>query len=120
MNDKERILAAIRCQEVDRVPCAPWFWQPLGPSSPPFASQRETLEYVTEHFGADGHARVWFYPSPTADVESEFFTSDGGRVLHKVFHTPAGDLSGSIRYHEKLPVTDDIALVSDFNPPLYV
>jgi len=120
MTSKQRILAALRCQEVDRVPCAPWFFMGRYPGAEPWPSSRARLEFVTGRLGLDACAGAYLPGSMTPGVEAEFHTSDDGQVLHKVFHTPDGDLAAAIRLHEKLPVTDDIELFSDFNGPLYV
>ena len=53
MTSKERILAALRCEPVDRVPCDPWFFgsyvAALGRQLP----ARELLHYLTRELGAD-------------------------------------------------------------------
>jgi hypothetical protein len=37
MNSRERLLAAMRCEPVDHVPCAPWFFRYQRPGLPPCA-----------------------------------------------------------------------------------
>lgn len=120
MTSRERVRAAICCEPVDRVPCAPWFFDDRAPGRKPWNSGHERCQYFADELGADGYVDIGLAAGHTPSVTSEFRFSDGGQILHKVFHTPDGDLAASIRINEKLPVQDDIHLASDFNPPLFV
>ncbi len=124
MTSRERIVAAMKCNAVDYVPCAlslnplsaaqrygkRWNF-PFGPS------QREKVEYCVEELGTDPivsvgcgtwemgegvSSRVWF------DAETQ--------RIHKVFATPAGEMESVVRYDEKWPHGLDIPFFTDFNP----
>jgi hypothetical protein len=133
MNSKERILAALRCEPVDRVPCDPWFFENYVAKRGRRLSAREMLCYLVKELGADAHldcmdadpgsgdhvgtGLAWGH---TPGVEAEFSANPDVPLLHKVFHTPDGDLSATIRSHPSLPRTDDIPLVCDYNAPVFV
>ena len=75
---------------------------------------------MVDRYQPDCHTRISVAPGKTPSVSSEFSTGERGEILQKVFHTPAGDLSASIRVRETLKNMNDIALISDHNPPLFV
>ena len=120
MTSKERIVAALRREDVDHVPCAPWLnplherqrvgftWQfPWGPSF------REKAEYLVNVLGVDafGHVGVpRFNPAPGVSCRV-WMERD---VIHKVWTTPAGELSAAVRYDEKWIHGLDIPFYSDF------
>lgn len=133
MNSTERMRAALRCEPVDRLPCAPWFFGGHVAALGRQLSPAELLEYLTRDLGADGHLDCMDSDPGSGDfagtglawgqspgVTSEFSVSADGALLHKVFHTPDGDLSATIRTHPTLPRRDDIPLVCDYNAPLFV
>ena len=109
---RERILAALRCQPVDYVPCSGSFnppsevqrrghtWSFPWPAS---ASPEEQLRYQVEVLGLDqivhvGLAATRPAPGVTAAVRLEH------DVLHKTYHTPAGDLHAAVRYNDLCPM----------------
>jgi len=122
MTSRERVLAALRREEVDHVPCSP------------------TFNPLTELQRA-GH--VYGFPWPPGDVKAElehcvralgidpvvrcgggaYFPADGvtarswrdGDLLRKVWTTPAGELHASVRPDAIWPHGDDIPFWSDFN-----
>ena len=122
MTSRERMLAALRRQPVDYPPCAPWFnplsehqrvgkrWQfPWGPS------ERERCEYSKNVLGVDpivpcgtGGA------APAPGVSSRVWFADGH--ICKVYTTPAGELTSTVRYDDRWPHGLDIPFFSDFNP----
>ena len=121
MTSRERVLAAIRREDVDHVPCSPFFntlspqqrvghrWQfPWGPS------QREQVEYCVEEFDADPVVFIpigEFYPG--SNVSSKVWMEND--IIHKVWSTPSGELSAAIRYDNRWPHGLDIPFFSDFN-----
>ena len=120
---RERILAALRCQPVDYVPCS-GFFNPLSEVQrrghtwnfpwPASASPEEQLRYQVEVLGLDqivhvGLAATRSAAGVTAEVRLE------RDVLHKTYHTPAGDLHAAVRYNDLWPHGQDIPLYSDFN-----
>lgn len=123
MTSRERILAALRRQAVDYVPCCVAFnplepvtrkghaWQFPWPFDAPLA---ERLAYAVEKLGLDQVVDVsiaLLHPDPV--IKSKTWLE--GAVLHKVFQTPAGDLTAAINYNELWPHGMDIPFISDFN-----
>ena len=123
MTSRERLLAALRREEVDYVPCCAGF-NPLSPvlrrghtwNFPwsPEAPREEALAYQVEQLGLDqtvptsaGLCR------PTPGVESRVWVE--GDVLHKTYTTPSGELHASVRYNDLWPHGEDIPFYSDFN-----
>ncbi|NQU11722.1 hypothetical protein HQ590_13085 [bacterium] len=121
MTSRERILAALRRQPVDYVPCAPFFnfqdwpqrvgrrWQyPFGPSVP------ETLEYVVGTLGLDQVVTIawgWF---PEASVTVDRWVEDA--VLHQRIVTPSGAIQAAVRLEPDWPHGFEIPLFSDYLP----
>jgi hypothetical protein len=123
MASRERILAAVRREPVDYVPCLGSF-NPLTPVQrrghtwnfpwPETASQEEQLRYQTEVLGLDELVHVSVAVTrPAPGVEAS--TRLDGDVLHKTYHTPAGDLHAAVRYNDLWPHGLDIPFYSDFN-----
>ncbi len=120
MTSRERIAAALRRQPVDRVPLVTWFFHNHIPGRGTAESMRELIEYQVNEQDLDSMVSMGIGGVCDPAVTSEFHTSDDGRVLHKVYHTPDGDFAASIRDDDTLLVKNDISLMSDFNGPLYV
>ena len=123
MTSRERLLAATRRQPVDYVPCC----MPFNPLSAaqrrghswnfpwaPGATTAQQLAYQVEELGLDQVVHLGCTVSQAAPgVESEVRLD--GDVLHKTFHTPAGDLHAAVRVNEMWPHGQDIPFHSDFN-----
>lgn len=120
MTSDERLRAAIACEPVDYVPCAPWFSGGPRASRASLADNRQAFQTLLEKYQPDRHTRISIAPAMASTVTSKFSIDKAGEVLRKVFHTPDGDLSASLRTHETLNLRDDIRLVSDYNPPLFI
>ena len=123
MTSRERVLAALRREEVDYVPCCVAF-NPLTPVQrrghrwdfpwPASAPLEERLAYQVERLGLDQVVAVGAdLCRPAPGVESRVWRD--GDVLHKAYVTPAGDLHASVRYNELWPHGEDIPFFSDFN-----
>lgn len=125
MTSRERILAAMRRQPVDHVPCAPLMnlqpedqrwgkrWQfPFGPSD------RETLDYMVGELGVDQivQAGIGYYPE--AGVTSRVWMD--GDVIHKTWATPSGELHAAVRYDEHWLPGLDVPFFHDYNPSHFV
>lgn len=122
MTSRERVLAALGRQPVDYAPCSPWFnslsdhqrvgrrWQfPWGPS------ERERCEYCVNVLGVDPIVPCGLpATTPAPGVASRVWYEDG--QIHKVYTTPAGELSSSVRYDDRWPHGLNIPFFSDFNP----
>lgn len=128
MSSRERILAAVRREPVDYVPCC-GFFNPLDPVLrkghtwnfpwPEHSSAEEQLRYQVEQLGLDQVVNCGFTvhrqaPEVSAEVRLE------GDVLRKVWHTPAGDLQAAVRYNDLWPHGEDIPFYSDFNVGHYI
>lgn len=121
MTGKERIIAAMRRQDVDYVPCAPamnfqdwpqrlgrrWNY-PFGPSMP------ETMEYMVKVMGVDQVVGAGFGYHPGAGVSSRVWLD--GEVLHKRYETPAGSLHAAVRHTAGWPHGFDVPFFSDYLP----
>lgn len=124
MTSRERVLAALRREEVDYVPCTPIFEMmgdnfrrghrynfPWGPSV------WEEVEYGVLELGIDPVVRCSlgnFQPGmPGPDVSPRVWVEASS--IHKVWSTPAGNLSASVKYNELWPHGLDIPLYSDHN-----
>jgi len=123
MNSKERILAALRREPVDYVPCCVAF-NPLTPPQRrdhtwnfPWAEDApaETkLAFQVEELGLDQVVGTGAELCRPADgVESRVCVE--GDALHKVWTTPAGELHACVRLTDGWPHGHDIPFFSDFN-----
>lgn len=120
MNGRERVLAAIRRQPVDYVPCAPFIntlaeSQRRGhPWNFPWAEPGDGLEYLATTLGTDPVLQLWWMDGicPGPDVRSRAWRE--GEILHKAFETPAGTLHASVGVDAQWPFGDDIPFFHDF------
>jgi len=121
MSSRERILAATRGHEVDRVPCTISF-NPLYPVQrtawnfpwPQDASLEDRYTYQVEELGLDQVVTLGADLCRPADgVTWHTWIEDG--LLHKSYQTPAGELHAAVRYNELWAHGEDIPLMSDFN-----
>ncbi len=121
MTSRERVLAAMRREDVDYVPgilgtsdlteqqrLGHRYQFPWGPS------ERESLEYMVTELGTDAVVGVSVPGCKFApDVSSKTWLE--GSVIHKVWSTPAGELRASVNYDDLWPHGLDIPFTSDFN-----
>jgi len=123
MTTRERFLAAVRCRAVDYVPMVLGFWpEPRHPLAT-WTTGRERLEWYRDR-GWDTYLALAaeVTPAPEVTTETRFEERDGRRVLHQIWHTPAGDLE------ERLWATEDwlqelparCPLGDDFRPSRYL
>lgn len=121
MSRRERVLAALRREAVDRVPCVVSF-NPLYPIQrtswsfpwPQNAQIEERTAYQVEQLGLDQVVLMGAdLCRPTPGVTSRTWIE--GDVLHKAYSTPAGELHAAVRYNELWAHEQDIPLMSDFN-----
>lgn len=125
MTSRERLLAAMRRQQVDYIPCAPLMnfqledqrwgrrWQyPFGPSD------REMLDYMVGQLGVDQLLQTEIGFCPERGVRSRVWLE--GEVIHKNWTTPSGILHAAVRYDEHWLPGYDIPLFHDYNPSHFV
>lgn len=120
MTSAERVVAAIKREDVDYVPCSPFF----NPQDPiqrrgktynfPFGPAHEDrVRYGVEKLGLDMVVNVgWPRYYPDAEVSSE--TRLEGNTLTKEWLTPSGTLSCKVKYDDRWPHGLDIPLYTDY------
>lgn len=103
MTSRERILAAMRLEKVDRVPVSPWHFCKVDPDSP---LGRELLAKtdLIQDCGAGGD---WLL-GKAVQMESD----QQGDTTTTVIHTPKGDLVSRHRYTEVTGATVEFFLKS--------
>lgn len=128
MSSRERVLAAIRREPVDYVPCVAAF-NPLTEVQrrgrtwnfpwPPHAPLEEQLHYQVEHLGLDALVNISVSATrPTPGITAHTWVE--GEILHKTYATPAGELHAAVRLNDRWPHGKDIPFYSDFNIGHYV
>jgi uroporphyrinogen-III decarboxylase len=128
MNSKERFLAAVRCQPVDRPPlylrlwslgemdCIPFNWRnPVTRAETLLALGIDDTLLLEPPLGYTENYTADLVPGVEAVVEAE--PED---LLRKTYHTPAGPLSMAVRRTPDWPCGADVPLFSDFNVPRFV
>lgn len=118
MTSRERVLAAIRRQPVDYVPCSTWF-NPLTPPQRigytwqfPWRRPEEELPYTVEQLGLD--QVVWLGIEDCPDPEVSCRAWREGAVLHQTWRTPSGELHAAVTADERWPFGEEIPLFHDF------
>jgi len=123
MTSRERVLAAMRREPVDYVPCSPG-WNPLSDAQrrgkrwnfPWGPSAYEQIEYGVNELGIDPVVSCgcgsW---EPAPGVSSRTWFDADKQLIHKVYETPAGELRSTIRYDDRWPHGLDIPFFTDFN-----
>lgn len=120
MTSRERVLAAIRREPVDYVPCVPLV-NPLHeaqrrgrPWNFPWDPPGDGIEYLVRVLGTDHVVGDWwlgwFFPE-------EGVTSRGwqeGSILHQVYETPSGVLHAAVLNDERWPFGQEIPFFHDF------
>jgi hypothetical protein len=123
MNSRERILAAVRREPVDRVPCFIRF-NPLMPEQrrgyawnfpwPEEAPLERQIAVQVEQLGLDAVMFETFETTrPARDVVADVWRE--GEVLHQRYATAAGELHAAVRVTDLWPHGRHIPFYSDFN-----
>lgn len=124
MTSRERVLAALRRQDVDYVPCSCFFTPSLVGPQYTWEGRADTLDRIVHGLGLDGYVHTGIEPSWHPDVTSRIWREQcpGVRwpILHKEIQTPAGPLTAAIYITDDLEHKDDIPLISDWNVSRYV
>ena len=118
MTAKERLLAAMRREDVDYAPCAPTFWSsPVEPGYE-WRNEAERLEVCTDRLGVDAVLHFGIPQAANPEVRERAWEEHppGERfpLIHKAIETPAGTLTATVRRTEDWPHGTDIPLMSDF------
>ena len=110
MTSRERLLAAIRCEEVDHVPMHIIFWESRGRRHPmaPWSDERGRLE-KTRNWGWDDYVRVHTQVTPGPAVQSElrYETQGDDQVVRQIWRTPAATVEEILKITEDWPEADD-------------
>ncbi|MEW6756105.1 MAG: hypothetical protein AB1505_34785 [Candidatus Latescibacterota bacterium] len=132
LQSRERVLAAMRREPVDYVPCCGAF-NPLYPAQrrghtwgfpwPPEAALEEQVACQVEQLGLDALVPVSLAPTLAywsvgvarlaPGVKARTWREDG--ILHKAYATSAGELHAAIRYNDLWPHGENIPFYDDFN-----
>jgi uroporphyrinogen-III decarboxylase len=124
MNSRERILAALRRQDVDYVPCCCFFTPSLVGPEYTWKGRADTLDKIVNGLGLDGYVHTGieasWHPEVTARVWREERSGERWPILHKEIRTPKGPLTAAIYITDDLEHKEDIPLISDWNVSRYV
>ncbi len=116
--------AALRRQDVDYVPCCPFFSASLAGPAYTWGERADSLDRIVNQLGLDGHVSVSVEAAWHPDVSTRVWREDppGERwpILHKEISTPAGPLTAAIWITDDLEHKEDIPLNSDWNVSRYV
>lgn len=125
MTSRQRILAALRGDEVDYVPMVLHFWsQPLHPKAK-WASEAERLSWFVQR-GWDASVKVTTRVSPLPEVRTEVRHEQDGEstILHQIWRTPAGVIEERLRattdWHAARRGSGPVGLGDDFRTPRYI
>ncbi len=124
MTSRERMIAALRRQDVDYVPCCPTFSPSLVGPEHTWKGRADGLEQIVNSLGLDACVRFSLEPSRHPDVtESVWKESVPGErwpIVHKRFDTPAGPLTAAIRLTDDMPQREDVLIYDDWNVSRFV
>jgi uroporphyrinogen-III decarboxylase len=123
MNSRERVLAALRRQDVDYVPCCCFFSGSLAGPQHTWKGRADSLDLIVNGLGLDSHVGVSVgvsrHPEVTERVWHE--TSDEGQdILWKEIGTPAGPLTAAVQITDDWPHGDDLPLNSDWTVSRFI
>jgi uroporphyrinogen-III decarboxylase len=125
MTTRERLLAAVRCQDVDYVPMVIGFGGSSRHRNVTYRNERERLAFFRER-GWDTFVPLSTRVSPMSQVQvaTTYPAADGAPTVQQLWHTPVATLT------ERLRATDDweaarartvrIPLEDDFRPSRYL
>ena len=121
MTPRDRVLAAVRREPVDYVPCAPFFShltevQRRGkPWNYPWKPDEDSRDYLINVLGVDPVVEIGWWDGaycPADGVTAGVWKE--GEVLHKTYETPSGELHAAVEASELWPFGDNIPLYHDF------
>lgn len=120
MTPRERVVAAMRREPVDYVPCSPLFntlyeTQRRGqPWNFPWSPSEDGTEYLVNVLGVDPVVGVWWMEGmfPEEGVGSRVWQE--GEILYKAWETPSGVLRSAVVINDRWPFGRDIPFFHDF------
>jgi len=120
MTSRERVVAAMKREPVDHVPCSPLI-NPLHetqrrgrPWNFPWPPSSDGTEYLANALHVDPVLGAWWLGEfhPEQAVRSR--TWRDGQLLHKVWDTPSGELHAAVLFDDRWPSGLDIPFFTDF------
>jgi len=118
MSVRQRLVAALDCQQPDRVPCSFMIFHILRKKC---ATEQELarrqLQMGLDPFVHLGHVSMCFDLAVTTSLAKQPDPDGGGTLLIKTYHTPAGDLQTIVRQTEDWEHGDTVPLLDDFLIP---
>ena len=124
MSSRERMLAAIRREEVDYLPLSTHFSESQSAERKLRAWQQgnaygeHAMRHQAEELGIDPVVYLYVssgqHPDVTSRVWEEKASGEPHPILHKEIMTPAGPLTAAVRRTEDWPHGTDVPLQSDF------
>jgi hypothetical protein len=118
------MLGALRRQQVDYVPCCPFFSASQKGPQYTWQAYADSLDQIVNGLGLDSYVSVeveasW-HPEVASRVWREHPSAQRFPVLHKEITTPAGPLTAAVWLTDDWPHGDDIPLNSDWNVSRFV
>ena len=117
MTPRERVLAAMRREDVDYPPCLPVFGEAPGTGGLTWTNEEERLDVLVNRLGVDAFVSLGMGPDVHPDVRERVWTEHprdlSYPLIHKVYETPAGPLNCTVRRTEDWPHGDSFPLRSD-------
>ncbi len=124
MRSRDRMLAALRRQDVDHTPCCCFFSPSLKGPEYTWGGRADSLDRICNGLGLDSYVNVGVEASWHVDVTSRIWTEHPAGapwpVLHKEIQTPAGPLCAAVQVTEDWPHGEDIPLNSDWSVSRFV
>ena len=123
MNSRERVLAALRRQEVDHVPCCCFFSESLAGPEFTWKGRADSLDLIVNGLGLDGFVGVGIEASRHPEVTERCWKEQseaGDTILWKEIGTPGGPLTAGVKLTDDWPHGADVPLNSDWNVSRFV
>ena len=120
MTPRERVLAAMRRQSVDYVPCTPLFNSLLEvqrrgqPWNFPWPPDSDGIDYQVEALGTDPVVGAWWMEGIFPEDSVTVRVWQEGQVLHKAYETPSGTLHSAVIANDLWPFGQEIPFFHDF------
>lgn len=120
MSSAERMITTINLTEPDHVPLIFRFHKPNLPVPIQFTNELDRIDKMLS-LGVDDWLRIDIRRRMHPDVTTEFWVEqpegESYPLLHKVYHTPQGDLMQIVRRTEDWVDGENVRLISNHNIP---
>ena len=88
MNSRQRMLAALRRQDVDHVPCCCFFSGSQAGPKYSWHERADSLDRIVNELGLDSYVRVSIGVSSHPDVSSRVWTEQRPGIDEPILHQP--------------------------------